>query len=108
MAAYSVLSLELYSGVWTRDQGGLEQFVHGVTYAEFRSTYDHLWDDGWRLSHLAVCNPAGQTPLFTGYWKKSGGLEIQVYRWNYEDVRAKYDVLWELGWRLKLIEPYQR
>ena len=112
IAAFPAVSVDLYATVWTRHPrhpgGGSYQFVHGVKYQEFRSKYDALWKEAWRLSHLSVCNPQAQVPLFTAYWEKKGGPEIQVYRWNYEDVRAKYDVLWELGWRLKIIEPYTR
>jgi hypothetical protein len=112
IAAFSMVSIDMYASVWTRHPRRPEspsyQFVHGVPYQTFRARYDDLWTDAWRLSHLCVCHPQGQAPLFTAYWEKTGGPEIQVYRWNYEDVRAKYDVLWELGWRLKMIEPYTR
>jgi len=39
-------------------------------------------------------------------WQPSTEGEIQVDGWTYEDYRARYDVLWELGWRLTLIAPY--
>jgi murein DD-endopeptidase MepM/ murein hydrolase activator NlpD len=112
IAAFSLVSVDLYASVWTRQPRRPEsrsyEFVHGVQYQAFRSRYDDLWKDAWRLSHLSVCHPQGQAPMFTAYWEQEGGPEIQVYRWNYEDVRARYDVLWELGWRLKMIEPYTR
>jgi hypothetical protein len=29
-----------------------------------------------------------------------------VYGWAYDDYRSEYDVLWQKGWRLKLLEVY--
>lgn len=43
---------------------------------------------------------------YTAVWRRSTEGEIQVYGWTYEDLRARYDVLWELGWRLALLAPY--
>ena len=43
---------------------------------------------------------------YTAVWRPSTEGEIQVYGWTYEDLRARYDVLWDLGWRLTLIAPY--
>ena len=43
---------------------------------------------------------------YTAVWRPSTKGEIQVYSWTYADYRAKYDVLWQYGWRLKLLEPY--
>ena len=43
---------------------------------------------------------------YTAVWAPSTEGEIQVYDWSYEDYRAKYDELWQQGWRLKLLSPY--
>jgi hypothetical protein len=47
-----------------------------------------------------------ERPLYTAVWQPSMEGEIQLYGWTYEDYRAKYDELWEQGWRLKLLNPY--
>jgi hypothetical protein len=43
---------------------------------------------------------------YTAVWHPSTEGETQVYGWTYEDLRARYDVLWELGWRLTMLAPY--
>jgi Concanavalin A-like lectin/glucanases superfamily/Peptidase family M23/Bacterial tandem repeat domain 1 len=43
---------------------------------------------------------------YTAVWEPSTEGEIQVYGWTYEDYRAKYDELWQQGWRLKLLDVY--
>jgi polyglycine hydrolase-like protein len=44
--------------------------------------------------------------LYTAVWRPSTQGEIQVYGWKYADYRAKYDELWNQGWRLKLLSVY--
>ena len=43
---------------------------------------------------------------YTAAWRPGTEPEIQVYGWSYEDLRARYDVLWELGWRLRVLSPF--
>ena len=45
----------------------------------------------------------GGTPRYTAVWRPSTEGEIQVYGWTYQDYRAKYDGLWDRGWRLSEI-----
>jgi hypothetical protein len=45
----------------------------------------------------------GGTPRYTAVWRPSAEGEIQVYGWIYQDYRAKYDGLWDRGWRLSEI-----
>lgn len=42
----------------------------------------------------------------TAVWKPSTEGEIQVYGWGYDDFRAKYDEIWNDGWRLKQIRNH--
>ncbi len=43
---------------------------------------------------------------FTAVWRPSTSSEIQVYGWRYADYRAKYDQLWNQGWRLYSLQPF--
>jgi hypothetical protein len=54
---------------------------------------------------LNVYVVSGQV-LYTAVWRPSTEGEIQVYGWKYEDYRARYDELWNQGWRLKLLNVY--
>jgi hypothetical protein len=50
--------------------------------------------------------PQNDPVVYTAVWRPSTEGEIQVYGWKYEDYRAKYDELWNQGWRLKLLNVY--
>ena len=51
--------------------------------------------DGWTI-----------TVYYTAVFRPSTEGEIQVYGYTYQDYRAKYDQLWNQGWRLKFLLPY--
>jgi hypothetical protein len=40
----------------------------------------------------------------TAVWRKGDAEEIQVYGWEYDDYRKRYDQLWPQGWRLHILE----
>lgn len=40
----------------------------------------------------------------TAVWRKEAAEEIQVYGWEYDDYRKRYDQLWPQGWRLHILE----
>lgn len=44
--------------------------------------------------------------LYTAAWRPNTIGEIQIYEWAYKDFRAKYDSLWNNGWRLFLLNNF--
>jgi hypothetical protein len=40
----------------------------------------------------------------TAVWRKQAADELQVYGWSYENYRARYDRLWQQGYRLHALE----
>jgi hypothetical protein len=92
-----------FTGVWhpsTEDQIGM----YGETYDRYRAKYDELWQQGYRLKALDIDFVSNGQPRYSAVWHQSSEAEIQVYRWTYEEYRAKYDQLWKQGWRLKLLK----
>ncbi|MDQ4032994.1 MAG: hypothetical protein M3332_12300 [Actinomycetota bacterium] len=94
-----------YTAVWQQGAAGEIQ-VYGWTYEHYRAKYDELWQQGWRLKILQPFVLSGDQVRYTAVWQQSTAGEIQVYGWTYEHYRAKYDELWQQGWRLKAIQPY--
>ncbi len=43
---------------------------------------------------------------YNAVWRLIYEGEVQVYGWSYADFRAKYDQLWEQGWRLAMLRAY--
>jgi hypothetical protein len=94
-----------YNAVWRLGNTGEIQ-DYGVSYAQYRSDYDRLWTQGWRLYILqSYVLPTGEV-LYNAVWRPGDSGEIQVYGWTYADFRAKYDQLWTQGWRLYLLQSY--
>ena len=90
--------------VWRKSTEGEIQ-VYGWTYTDYRSQYDQLWSQVWRLKILQPYVINGQV-RYTAVWHPSSEGEMQVYGWSYANYRAKYDQLWQQGWRLKMLQPY--
>jgi hypothetical protein len=80
--------------------------VYGWTYADYRTKYDELWPQGWRLYILqSYAMPNGQV-LYDAVWRPGTGDEIQVYGWSFDDYKKEYDELWPQGWRLYILQSY--
>ena len=79
---------------------------YGVTYAQFRTHYDQLWPQGWRLHILNAYVSNGQV-LYNAGWRPAGNTgEIQLLGATYADYRAQYDKLWAQNWRLHIFQSY--
>ena len=52
-----------YTAVWTDSTEGEKQ-VYGWQYHDYRTLYDTIWKQGWRLKLLSVA-VSGGTPLYT-------------------------------------------
>ncbi len=78
--------------------------------------YEYSEDQGKTWHHVIrgiplegqwVRQAVSNSPVrFAAVWRPSTEGEIQVYDWEYKDMRAKYDELWPKGWRLKMLKPY--
>jgi hypothetical protein len=95
----------LYTAVWKHSTAGEIQ-VYGRTYASFRAKYDALWPQGWRLKMLRPYVIDNGEVRYTAVWQPGSYDETQVYGWSYADFRARYDQLWDQGWRLSSLTAY--
>lgn len=96
----------LYNAVWRPMGNTGEEQLYGVTYSDFRSTYDTLYTEGWRLSILqSYVMPNGDV-LYNAVFRPGDSGEIQVYGWTYSSFRTEYNKLWTEGWRLYILDSY--
>src|SRR5262249_17760437 len=79
--------------------------VYGWSYDDYRTKYDELWPQGWRLYILQAYVIDGQV-RYNAVWRPGNMPEIQVYGWSYDDYRTKYDELWPQGWRLYILDSF--
>ena len=95
----------LYNAVW-RPQGNLPEIqVYGWLYADFKSEYDSLWPQGWRLYILQSYVLNGQV-YYNAVWRQGNIGEIQEYGVTYSQYRSEYDSIWPQGWRLYILQSY--
>jgi hypothetical protein len=95
----------LYNAVFRPGNLGEEQ-LYGVTYATFRSTYNTLYAEGWRLYILqSYVLPNGDV-LYNAVWRPGDSGEIQVYGWTLSAFQTEYNKLFPEGWRLYILDPY--
>lgn len=88
---------------WTA--GDNNTLIFSQPQAEFRSTYQRLWDEGFRLHALDACVTRGQ-PEYSAIFRPGKQDEIQVYDWPLADLRRKYDGLWRQGFRVDVLDAY--
>ena len=94
----------LYNAVWRNGDLGETQ-LYGSTEAQFRSQYDQLWPQNWRLHALQSYVANGQVS-YNAVWGPGASGEQQVYGSSSADYRNKYDQLFPQGWRLYLLQSY--
>lgn len=95
----------LYDAVWRPGDLG-ERQDYGVTYTQYRSDYDTLSPQGWRLYTLDSYVISDGTVRYNAVWRPGTHGEIQVSGWTYADFRSKYDEPWAEGWRLYVLNAY--
>jgi hypothetical protein len=95
-----------YTALW-RTSNDQEETSIDKTENLFREEYASRFESGFRLNVLGITFVNGQ-PRYSGSWIKHANpaKEERWYDVSYADLRALYDVLWQKGWRLKLLEPY--
>src|ERR1035438_10024107 len=89
-----------YNAVWRPAGNTAEEQLYGVTYAQYRSTYNSLFPEGWRLYILqSYLLPDGDV-LYNAVFRPGDSGETQVYGWTLSDYQTEYAKLWAEGWRL--------
>ncbi len=95
----------LYNAVWRSGDTG-ERQVYGYTYSDFRTEYNTLWSEGWRLYILDSYVISDGTVRYNAVWRPGTHAETQVYDWTYTDYRTEYNTLFTEGWRLYMLNTY--
>jgi hypothetical protein len=95
----------LYNAVFRH--GNLdEQQLYGVTYTDFRSTYNTLYPKGWRLAILQSYVLTSGDVVYNAVFRPGDSGETQVYGWTFSDFQTEYNTLWTEGWRLYILDSY--
>jgi len=109
---YSLQSYEigngnvLYNAVWRPGGNTGEQQLYGVTFADFISTYNTLFPEGWRLYIFqSYVMPNGDV-LYNAVFRPGNLGEQQLYGVDYTTFRDTYNTLYPEGWRLSILQSY--
>jgi hypothetical protein len=96
----------LYNAVWRPTGNTSEEQLYGVTYKQFRSTYNTLYPEGWRLYILqAYVLPNGDV-LYNAVFRPGNLGEHQLYGVTFAQFQSTYNTLYPKGWRLSILQSY--
>ncbi len=94
-----------YNAVWRQWTGDEEQ-IYGSTYNDFKSKYDGLYPQGWRLYILQSYVTSNNETLYNAVWRRGNLGETQIYGSAFTDYKAQYDEQWKQNMRLQSLQPY--
>ena len=95
-----------YNAVWRPTGNTAEEQLYGVTYAQYRSTYDTLFPEGWRLYILqSYVLPNGDV-LYNAVFRPGNLSEEQLYGVTFAQFQSTYNTLYPKGWRLSILQSY--
>ncbi len=96
----------LYNAVWRPTGNTSEEQLYGVTYSQFRSTYNTLYPEGWRLYILqSYVLPSGDV-LYNAVFRPGNLGEHQLYGVTFSKFQTTYNTLYPKGWRLSILQSY--
>ena len=95
----------LYNAVF-RPGNLAEKQLYGTTYADFRSTYNTLYPEGWRLYILQSYVLNNGDVLYNAVFRPGDSGETQVYGYTFSDFQTEYNTLFPEGWRLYILDSY--
>lgn len=72
VTGYSLNNQANYAALWQKTSLPPSEFHHGLTAAQYQSTFDDLNKKGYRLVYVQGFS-VSNTPYFNGIWQKTGG-----------------------------------
>jgi hypothetical protein len=94
-----------FNAVW-RPGNSAEIQDYGVSYDQYRSYYNTLWMENWRLYSLQSYVMFNGTVKYNAVWRPGDHGEIQDYGVTYSQFRSDYNTYWMEGWRLYILQTY--
>lgn len=98
----------LYNAVWRPAGNTPEYQLYGATFDAYKSRYDTLFPQGWRIYILQPYVLPGGQVLYNAVWRQGTATETQIYGATYEQFRDQYNSLypWPGYWRLYTLQSY--
>ncbi len=96
----------LYNAVWRPAGNTGEQQIYGAAYTQFRSVYDTLYPQGWRLYILQAYVLPGGNVLYNAVWRPGDVGEHQDYGVTYERFLSDDKTFYTEGWRPYILQSY--
>lgn len=96
-----------YAGLWVKRSGPAWQARHGMTAANYQTTFNALAAQGYRLVRIsAFATPTGT--LFGAIWEKSAALQWQAHHgMNAAAYQIKFSQMAQAGFRLVDVCGYE-
>lgn len=104
---YTVNGQDRYVAIWDKSPSGAWVARHGLTSADYQSTFDSLVGQGYRLKHVSGYAVGGQA-RYAAIWEKTGDTSAWVARHGLtsSQYQQEFNRLVALGYRLTRVSGY--
>ncbi|HLI62087.1 MAG TPA: hypothetical protein VKV05_01720, partial [Terriglobales bacterium] len=100
------MSEDLYAAIWDNSTGPAWQARHGMTSADYQSTFNTLVSQGYRLQCVSGYESSGEA-LYAAIWDQSSGPAWQArHGMTAAQYQATFNQLVAQGYRLQLVSGY--
>ena len=106
VSGYSVGGQAQYAAIWEKSSGPAWQARHGMTSAQYQSTFDQLGAQGYRLVQVSGYSVGGKAQ-YAAIWEKSSGPAWQArHGMTSAQYQSTFDQLGAQGYRLVQVSGY--
>ena len=106
VSGYSVNGQDLYAAIWEQSSGPARQARHGLTSAQYQSTFNQLVSQGYRLVDVSGYSVNGQD-LYAAIWEQSSGPARQArHGLTSAQYQSTFNQLVSQGYRLVDVSGY--
>ncbi len=103
---YGVGNTDYYAAIWERTNGPAWVAHHGMTSANYQSTFNSYVAQGYRLTHVSGYNVGG-TDYYAAIWEQvTGPAWVARHRMTSQKYQHEFVDLGIQGYRLKLVDGY--
>jgi len=106
VSGYGVGGHDYYAAIWEKSSGPVWEAHHGMTSAQYQTTFNNLVQKGYRLTCVSGYG-VGTTDYYAAIWEKTGGPGWEAHhRMSSDQYQGQFDQLVDQGYRLLWVSGY--
>ncbi len=105
---YTVNGIDNYVAIWDKSPSGAWVARHGLTGAEYQTSFNTYTGQGYRLTHVSGY-AVGNEARYAAIWEKVAGSAAWVARHGLtsDEYQSAFNIYTSQGYRLVLVNGYQ-